>query len=102
MPNRLPDAKLCRFLADCNARRHGWVGFQKSARRVAERMVRQMTALDAYTTAQVLADDGRVDSDAVTTADIDTAADLADAPRPTSPDDRHTVRLALDTIGGAR
>ena len=60
-----------------------------------------MTAYDAYRTARVLADNGRTDSDAVTHADMDTAADLAAAPRPASPDDRHTVRLALDAIGGA-
>lgn len=59
-----------------------------------------MNAGDAYRTAQFLADDGRTDSDAVTHADIDMAADLAGAARPETSDDRYTVRLALDTIGG--
>ncbi|MET7975815.1 hypothetical protein ABZW44_22770 [Streptomyces mirabilis] len=58
-----------------------------------------MSAYDAYLTAQTLAANGRTDSDAVTTADIDTAADLAGAQRPADSDDRHTVRLALDAIG---
>jgi hypothetical protein len=61
-----------------------------------------VTAYAAYRTAQVLAEHGRLDSDAVTTADIDTAADLAGVDRPTSPDDRHTVRIALDAIGDNR
>lgn len=60
-----------------------------------------MTALAAYETARVLADNG-LDSDAVTHADIDAAADLAGAPRPAGPDDRHTVRTALDAIGEVR
>lgn len=58
-----------------------------------------MTAYDAYLTAQILADNGHHDSDAVTTADIDQAADIAGATRPDGPDDRHTVRIALDAIG---
>jgi hypothetical protein len=61
-----------------------------------------VTALDAYLTARTLADHGRHDSDAVTHADMDTAADLAGAQRPAGSDDRHTVRLALDTIGEGR
>ncbi|AVH59919.1 MULTISPECIES: hypothetical protein [Streptomyces] len=61
-----------------------------------------MTALDAYLTARTLADHGMTDSDAVTIADFDTAADLAGAHRPAGPDDRHTVRIALDAIGDAR
>jgi hypothetical protein len=61
-----------------------------------------VTALDAYLTAQALAANGRHDSDAVTHADIDTAADLAGAQRPAGADDRHTVRTALDTIGDTR
>ena len=61
-----------------------------------------MTAYDAVRAARTLADHGHLDPDAVTTADIDAAADLAGAQRPTGPDDRHTVRLALDTIGGTR
>lgn len=60
-----------------------------------------MTPLDAYETARVLAGHG-IDSDAVTTTDIDTAADLAGTPRPDGPDDRHTVRIALDAIGDTR
>jgi|tagenome__1003787_1003787.scaffolds.fasta_scaffold12049957_2 hypothetical protein len=56
-----------------------------------------MTAGDAYRTAMVLADNGIVDSDAVTHADIDAAADLARAPRPDA-DDRAVVRLALDAL----
>ncbi|MEU8902122.1 hypothetical protein [Streptomyces mirabilis] len=58
-----------------------------------------MTGYDAYQTAQTLAANGRTDSDAVTHADMDTAADVAGAPRPAGADDRHTVRLALDAIG---
>ncbi|MDR3036167.1 MAG: hypothetical protein LBV78_24255 [Kitasatospora sp.] len=58
-----------------------------------------MNAGDAYRTAQFLADDGHLDSDAVTHADIDMAADLAGAARPETSLDRHAVRLALDTIG---
>jgi hypothetical protein len=61
-----------------------------------------MTAGDAYLTAQALADHGQADSDAITHTDMDTAADHAGATRPVSPDDRHTVRLALDAIGGQR
>lgn len=61
-----------------------------------------MTAYDAYLTAQTLAADGRHDSDAVTHADMDAAADIAGAPRPAGSDDRHTVRLALDTIRETR
>lgn len=60
-----------------------------------------MTALDAYRTAQILADHG-IDSDAATTADIDTAADHAGCPRPAGADDRHAVRIAIDAIGDAR
>lgn len=60
-----------------------------------------MTALDAYRTAKVLADNGATDSDAVTHADIDTAADYAGTARPTG-DDRHAVRIALDAMGGGR
>jgi hypothetical protein len=57
-----------------------------------------VTALDAYDTAQALADHGRLDSDAVTHADIDAAADLVGAQRPAGSDDRHTVRTALDAL----
>lgn len=96
------DTEVRRFIADRNLRRAGWAAFQKGARRAVLRMVHQMTALDAYGTAQFLADRGRTDSDSVTTADIDTAADLAGVQRPAGPDDRHTVRLALDAIGDAR
>lgn len=60
-----------------------------------------MNAYDAYRTARILAADGRTDSDAVTHADMDAAADLAGAPRPSS-DDRHTIRTAIDAIGGGR
>lgn len=56
-----------------------------------------MTAYDAYRTAQALADHGHTDSDAVTHADIDTAADIAGAARPSS-DDRHTIRGALHAL----
>jgi hypothetical protein len=58
-----------------------------------------VTAYDAYLTAQTLADNDRLDSDAVTHADMDAAADQSGAQRPASSDDRHTVRDALDTIG---
>jgi hypothetical protein len=61
-----------------------------------------VTALDAYLTARTLADHGRLDSDAVTHADMDAAADLAGAQRPAGSDDRHTVRAALDAIGEGR
>ncbi|MFD7185542.1 hypothetical protein ACFV90_36970 [Streptomyces sp. NPDC059904] len=61
-----------------------------------------MTALDAYRTARFLADDGRHDPDAVTHADMDTAADLAGANRPTNDNDRHSIRAAIDAIGGTR
>jgi hypothetical protein len=60
-----------------------------------------VTAYAAYRTALVLADSGRTDSDAVTHADIDVAADLAGVQRPDGSDDRHAVRIALDAIGGA-
>jgi hypothetical protein len=60
------------------------------------------TALDAYRTAQTLAGHSHHDSDAVTHADMDTAADLAGAARPSSSDDRNNVRLALDAIGDTR
>lgn len=59
-----------------------------------------MSAYDAYRTAQFLAAEGRTDSDAVTRNDIETAADFAGAARPQTADDRDTVRLALDAIGG--
>lgn len=61
-----------------------------------------MSTHDAYRTAKVLADNGHTDSDAVTHADIDTAADIAGVARPASSTDRHTVRGALDAIGDAR
>ena len=61
-----------------------------------------MTTDDAFRTAEFLAEEGRTDSDAVTHADMDQAADLAGAVRPTTSDDRHAVRLALDTIGDTR
>ena len=57
-----------------------------------------MTAFDAYLTAQALADHGLTVSDAVTAADLNAAADHAGATRPTTADDRHVVRLALDAI----
>lgn len=57
-----------------------------------------MTAYDAYCTASLLAAEGATDSDAVTGADIDQAADLADVDRPESREDRHVVRIALDAI----
>lgn len=58
------------------------------------------TAMVAYLTARVLAGDGHTDPDAVTHADIDTAADIAGVDRPTSSDDWHTVRAALEAIAG--
>lgn len=61
-----------------------------------------MSAYDAYRTARFLAVEGRTDSDAVSRADIDAAADLAGVNRPASADDRHTVRAALDAIGELR
>jgi hypothetical protein len=57
-----------------------------------------VTAYDAYLTALALAGHGRTDSDAVTRADIDAAADHAGAPRPDGSHDRDTVRTALDAI----
>ncbi|MFE9461674.1 hypothetical protein [Streptomyces californicus] len=57
-----------------------------------------MTAYDAYLAARLLAASGRTDTDAVTTADMDAAADIAGADRPSSGHDRQAVRLALDTI----
>ncbi|WP_098007888.1 hypothetical protein [Streptomyces sp. sk226] len=57
-----------------------------------------MTAYDAYLTARLLAASGRTDTDAVTTADMDAAADMAGADRPGSGHGRQTVRLALDAI----
>jgi hypothetical protein len=60
-----------------------------------------MTAYDAYRTAEVLGTAG-TGSDAVTHADMDAAADYAGVGRPAGPDDRGTVRLALDAIGQAR
>jgi hypothetical protein len=65
MPAEPTETEIRRFLADCNLRRTGWAGFQKSARQSAERMAR------------ILADDGHTDSDAVTHADIDATADIA-------------------------
>lgn len=62
-------------------------------------MTDRQTAYDAYRTAQALAAHGSTDSDAVTHADMDTAAELAGAARPANPDDRHAVRIALDSIG---
>ena len=57
-----------------------------------------MTAYDAYRTAQALATNGHTDSDTVTHADLDTAADYAGANRPDTANDRHTIRLALDAL----
>lgn len=73
----------------------------RMSREQSQRGGGQVTAYDAYLTAQFLASEGRADSDAVTHADMDTAADLAGARRPDSSDDRHTVRIALDTIEAA-
>jgi len=61
-----------------------------------------VTAYDAYLTAQTLAEHGLLDSDAVTHADIDAAADHTGVDRPACPDDRHAVRTALDAIGCGR
>jgi hypothetical protein len=58
-----------------------------------------VTAYAAYRTAQALAEHG-LDSDTATRADIDAAADYAGAQRPSDSNDRHTVRIALDAIGG--
>ncbi|MHC3450780.1 hypothetical protein [Streptomyces prasinus] len=57
-----------------------------------------MSAYDAYRTARTLAQDGLLDSDALTIADMDAAADQAGARRPEEADDRHAVRAALDSI----
>ncbi|MCT9145699.1 hypothetical protein [Streptomyces violarus] len=57
-----------------------------------------VSAGDAYRTAQVLADNGLRDSDIVTHADMDAAAELVGAPRPAGPDDRAIIRLALDCL----
>lgn len=61
-----------------------------------------MTAYDAYRTAAALADHGLCDPDTVTHTDMDAAADYAGADRPADSSDRHTVRIALDAIGGQR
>jgi hypothetical protein len=60
-----------------------------------------VTAYDAYRTAQALAEHG-LDSDSATRADINAAADHANAQRPADSNDRHAVRIALDAIGAAR
>lgn len=57
-----------------------------------------MTAWTACLTARVLADHGHTDSDTVTRADMDAAADHANTDRPDSPADRDMIRLALDAI----
>lgn len=61
-----------------------------------------MTAYDAYLTAQALAEHGFPESDAITRADYDAAADQAGAARPADGHDRYVVRVALDAIGGTR
>lgn len=61
-----------------------------------------MTAYDAYRTGLALAEHGLLDSDAVTHADMDAAADHAGASRPADSIDRHAVRTALDAIGATR
>ena len=53
------------------------------------------SALDALRAAHALTTHGLTDPDAITTADIDAAADHADTIRPESADDRHAVRIAL-------
>lgn len=58
-----------------------------------------MTTSPAYQTAQILAHHGLHDPDAITTADMDTAADHAGVNRPETNTDRHAIRTALDTIG---
>lgn len=57
-----------------------------------------MTCYDAYLTAVALTEHGRHDTDAVTRADIDAAADYVGARRPDGPHDRHAVRTALDAL----
>lgn len=61
-----------------------------------------MTVSDAHHIARILALHGHTDSDALTTADMDVAADLAGACRPEGSDDRHAIRAVLDTIGEAQ
>jgi hypothetical protein len=56
-----------------------------------------VTAYDAYLTARALHDHG-ISPDEVTTADFDAAADYAGTPRPTSLDERSTIRLALEAV----
>ncbi|MCX4911873.1 hypothetical protein [Streptomyces sp. NBC_00878] len=36
------DDQIRRFVADCNARRMGWASFQRSGRRAALRMIRNL------------------------------------------------------------
>ncbi|MBM4819825.1 MULTISPECIES: hypothetical protein [Streptomyces] len=60
-----------------------------------------MSALTAYDTARVLATHG-LTSDTATRADMDAAADHAGIDRPADNHDRHTIRAALDAIGGGR
>lgn len=59
-----------------------------------------MTACDAHLIAGTLADHGHHNPDAITTADMDAAADHVGAARPDKSNDRHTIRAALDTIHG--
>lgn len=56
------------------------------------------SGLDAYRTALVLVENGVVNSDASTEADICMAAELSGSSRPESTDDRMTVRMAVDTL----
>lgn len=58
-----------------------------------------MTTDNAYETARALAEHGFVDSDVVTHADMDAAADYAGVQRPVDSSGRHAVRAALDEIG---
>lgn len=60
------------------------------------------TAYDALRTAQVLADHGFTDSDAVTRADLEAAADYTGVNRPADSSDRHAIHTALDAIGDTR
>jgi hypothetical protein len=57
-----------------------------------------MTVDDARQAAHILADDGRTDSDTVTTADLIAAADLAGLAHPTR-GEQDDIRAALDEIG---
>lgn len=60
-----------------------------------------MTAYDAQQAAHILADQGHLDSDAVTAADLIAAADQAGIGHPDR-SEQDDIRAALDEIGQTR